>query len=67
VRSPFGWHVVHLARRIEGHTLPFEAVREKIADMLAARSWSAAAARYVTALAERGTLKGVSFAPGSGS
>ncbi|HUF54954.1 MAG TPA: peptidylprolyl isomerase [Thermohalobaculum sp.] len=63
VRSRFGWHVIRLARRIEGHTLPFEAVQEKIAEMFAARGWSVAATRYVAALAERAELEGVALDP----
>jgi peptidyl-prolyl cis-trans isomerase C len=61
VRSRHGWHVLHLARRIEGETLPFEAAREKIADMLAARSWAMGAARYVATLAARSELVGVTI------
>jgi peptidyl-prolyl cis-trans isomerase C len=63
VRSRFGWHVLRLARRIEGHALPFDAVRERIAEMLAARAWSVAASRYVAALAERAEIEGVHIAP----
>lgn len=59
VRSRFGWHVLRLQRRIEGRTLPFEIVGERIADMLEARSWSLAAARYVAELAARGQVEGV--------
>lgn len=59
VRSRFGWHVLRLHRRIPGHTLPFEAARPKIADMLEARSWSLEAARYVAELARRGRVEGV--------
>lgn len=40
MRSRHGWHVLRLARRIEGRVLPFEAVQAKIAEMLGARSWS---------------------------
>ena len=36
VRSRFGWHVVRLQRRIEGRTLPFDVVRDRVADMLEA-------------------------------
>lgn len=66
VRSRFGWHVLRRHRRIEGHTLPFEMARAKIADMLEARSWSIEAARYVAALAARGEVEGVRIegAPG---
>ncbi len=59
VRSRFGWHVIRLQRRIEGQTLPFEAVRDRIADMLEARSWSVEAARYIADLARRGQVEGV--------
>ena len=59
VRSRFGWHVLRLQRRIEGRTLPFEIVGERIADMLEARSWSLAAARYVAGLAARAQVEGV--------
>ena len=63
LRSPHGWHVLRLARRIPGQVLPFEVVKDKIADMLEARSWSMAAARYVAGLAERAEVEGVSVAP----
>lgn len=63
VRSRFGWHVLRLQRRIEGRTLPFEIVRDRIADMLEARSWSLAAARYVAALAARSEIEGVLIDP----
>jgi peptidyl-prolyl cis-trans isomerase C len=59
VRSPFGWHVLRLHRRIPGQTLSFEAARPKIADMLEARSWSMGAARYVAHLARKGQVEGV--------
>lgn len=59
VRSRFGWHVLRLQRRIDGQTLPFEVVRDKIADMLEARSWSVEAGRYIVELAKRSQIEGV--------
>ena len=59
VRSRFGWHVLRLQRRIEGRIIPFEIARDKIADMLEARSWSVEAARYVVGLAATGKVEGV--------
>lgn len=59
IRSRFGWHVLRLHRRIPGQVLPFEHARERIADMLEARSWSVEAARYVAELARRGKVEGV--------
>lgn len=61
VRSRYGWHVIRLARKIEGHVLPFEVVKGKIAEMLEARSWSIAAARYVAGLAERAEVEGIAI------
>lgn len=59
VRSRFGWHVLRLARRIPGRELPFEVVEGRIADMLEARAWTVAAARYTAQLAAAATLEGV--------
>lgn len=59
VRSRFGWHVLRLQRRIAGRTLPYELMRPRIAEMLEARSWTIASARYVASLAGRGSIEGV--------
>lgn len=59
VRSRFGWHILRLHRRIDGRTLDFEAVRDRIADMLEARSWSVEATRYVANLAAVNDVEGV--------
>ncbi|MCL6730248.1 peptidylprolyl isomerase [Sphingomonas hankyongi] len=59
IRSRFGWHILRLHRRIAGQTLPFEAVCDRICDMLEARSWSIEATRYVASLAASGTVEGV--------
>ena len=67
VRSRFGWHVLRLQRRIDGRVLPFEIVRDRIADMLEARSWSLAAARYVAELGARAEIEGVAIAPQAGT
>ncbi|MDT7527774.1 peptidylprolyl isomerase [Sphingopyxis sp. SE2] len=59
IRSRFGWHIIRLQRSIKGRELPFEVVKDRIADMLEARSWSMGAVRYVASLAERGKVEGV--------
>ena len=61
VRSRFGWHVLRLDRRIPGRELPFELVEARIADMLEARAWTLAAARYTASLAAAAQLEGVSL------
>ena len=59
IRSRFGWHILRLHRRIPGRTMPFDMARDRIADMLEARSWSVEAARYVAGLAARNRIEGV--------
>lgn len=63
VRSTYGWHVIRLHRKIDGHVLPFEAVRDKIAEMFEARSWSIGATRYVASLAEKADIEGIIIEP----
>lgn len=59
IRSRFGWHILRLHRRIKGRTMTFDMVRDRIADMLEARSWSIEAARYVAGLAARNEIEGI--------
>ena len=59
VRSRFGWHILRLHRKLPGRTLPYDMARERIADMLEARSWSIEAARYVAELAASNEVEGV--------
>jgi peptidyl-prolyl cis-trans isomerase C len=61
VRSPYGWHVIRLHRRIPGRGLPFEAVAAKIAETLEARSWSRAATRFVAAIASQAEIEGITI------
>jgi len=61
VRSRFGWHVIRLQRILPGQILPYEAVKPRIADMLEARSWAMASARYVAALGARAHLEGITI------
>lgn len=63
IRSRFGWHVLSLQRKIPGRTLPFELVRDRIADMLEARAWAAAATHYVAELAQAAEVEGVRIEP----
>lgn len=63
VRSRYGWHVLRLHRKIDGHVLPFEAVEPKIAEMFGARGWSIAATRYVAELADAAEIEGVTVRP----
>ncbi|HRD29415.1 MAG TPA: peptidylprolyl isomerase, partial [Caulobacter sp.] len=59
VRSRFGWHILRLDRRIDGRTLPFEQVADRIRLHLESRAWVAAAVQYVSDLAARARSRGV--------
>lgn len=65
IRSRFGWHVLRHQRTIPGQTLPFEVVKPKVKDMLDARAWTVAAARYTADLARRAEITGVLVDPTS--
>ncbi|MDJ0608072.1 MAG: peptidylprolyl isomerase [Kiloniellales bacterium] len=59
VRSRYGVHVLRLDRRIDGRQLPFEAVRDRIADYLQTASWQRAVAQYIHILAGRAEIHGI--------
>ncbi len=59
VRSRYGVHVLRLDRRIDGRELPFEAVRERIADYLQTASWQRAVAQYIRILAGEAEIHGI--------
>jgi len=50
VDTRYGFHVVLVARRIAGRGVPFEVARERIAELLRARSTERALAQYVQIL-----------------
>lgn len=62
VRSRHGWHILYVHRRIAGKQLPYDVVKDRIAEMLEARSWTMAAARYVAALAQKYPVRGIDLA-----
>ena len=59
VKTRYGAHVLRLDRRIDGRTLPFETVRDKIAAYLEESAWRRAAAQYVGLLAGRAEIMGL--------
>ncbi|MFB9261928.1 peptidylprolyl isomerase [Bradyrhizobium erythrophlei] len=59
----FGFHIVRLDRLAVGQAMPFELVRDRIADYLAASVQRRALAQYVSLLAGRAEITGIAFAP----
>ncbi len=59
VASRFGYHIIRLDRKIEGRQLPFEHVRDRIADYLIDRTRRTAIAQFVARVAARADVRGV--------
>ena len=61
----YGFHIVRLDRHAPGEVLPFELVRDRIADYLAASVQNRALVQYVSLLAGRAEIKGIALAAAS--
>jgi peptidyl-prolyl cis-trans isomerase C len=59
VKSRYGVHVLRLDRRENGRTLPFEAVRDKIAVYLEETNWRRSVHDYIGTLASRAEIEGM--------
>jgi len=59
IRSRYGFHVLEVQQRVEGKTLPFEAVREKIAEYLEERVWRRAVHQYIRLLIGQFQITGI--------
>ena len=59
VRTRFGYHVLRLDRRIDGRQLPFEAVRDRIADYLRKHVWRRAVNQYLQLLVGQAEIRGI--------
>lgn len=61
VASRFGFHVIALDRSIEGKSLPFDMVSERIAGWLEASAWSKAVSQYISILVGRAEIRGITL------
>jgi len=61
VETRYGVHVIRFNRRIEGNTLPFEAVRERIEAYLDDHVRRQATAQYIALLIGRADIRGISL------
>jgi peptidyl-prolyl cis-trans isomerase C len=62
VESRYGLHIIRLDRKIEGRQVPFEAVRERIADYLRESVERRAAAQFIALLVSRAKIEGMEIA-----
>jgi peptidyl-prolyl cis-trans isomerase C len=63
VKSRYGFHVVHVARRIDGRQMPFELVRDRIGEFLVERVRRKALQQYIHVLAAAADITGIDLAP----
>ena len=66
VETRYGLHVVRLDRRVDGEVLPFDLVRDRIADYLDEAVRRRAQQQYVSILAGRAQVTGVELAAARG-
>jgi peptidyl-prolyl cis-trans isomerase C len=59
VASRFGYHIIRLDRKIEARQVPFEHVRDRIADYLIDRTRHTAIAQFVARVAARADVRGI--------
>lgn len=62
VETRYGVHLIRLDRKMDGEQLPFEAVRDRIADYLAERVERRASAQYISQLIGRAHVDGFDLA-----
>lgn len=66
VPTRFGYHVLRLDRREPGRPLPFDAVRDRIAEHLEESAWHSAVRQYLQILVGRARIEGIVL-PGAAS
>jgi peptidyl-prolyl cis-trans isomerase C len=59
VPSRYGFHIIHLDRKIEGCVLPYELVAERIGSYLKERVQRRATAQYIARLVSRAKIAGI--------
>lgn len=62
VATRYGFHVIRLSRKIEGQTLPYELVAERIADYLRDSVRRRADAQYIARLVSAAKIEGIDLA-----
>jgi len=59
VKTRYGVHIIYLHRHIPGRTLPFEMVRERIAEYLREAVWRRAVSQYIGLLVGSADIQGL--------
>lgn len=62
IETRYGFHVVSVDHKIDGKPLPYDAVKDKIAEYLEEKVHRKAVSQYIQALANEADIKGFDFA-----
>ena len=62
VESRYGFHVIHVHQKIEGNPLPYEQVKERIADYLNEASQRKVISQYIEVLINEADIEGIEMA-----
>ncbi len=63
VLTRYGWHIIKMDAVAEGAVLPFDAVKQKIADAIEKASWARAAKDFVQTLVSSAKISGADLRP----
>lgn len=64
VKSRFGVHILKVDARAQGELLPFDYVRERVADYLAEKQWRQDVAAYIERLVDQAQIEGIEMSSG---
>ena len=59
--TEYGYHIIRVDKRLKGELLPFDTVKQQIADDLARQSWQRVFSQYGQVLAGQADIKGFEF------
>ncbi|MNH20425.1 peptidylprolyl isomerase [compost metagenome] len=59
LESRYGWHVIYVDQRIEGQSLPYEAVATSIRTQLQQGVWQKAVVQYLQTLIGAADIRGI--------
>ena len=58
-----GWHIIRMDAVAQGSTLPFETVKDRIAEAMEKRAWAKAVKAYVNQLVAKADITGIDLGP----
>lgn len=63
VESTFGYHIIKLHNKVPGQLLPFEVMKENIAQYIKVNTWQAEVSKYIESLVQNAEIEGINMLP----